>query len=174
MCMFHLVLPLFPHYRTFDANLSKHFYHKWTPTLLESISSICIIVTPGNHPFSLLIYRPKSMKSVLLTVCWASCSDSARLSVCPGWVFSCLSVVSSIQLIRAEWPSLYFCRAEPRASRSVCLQLNRERLSEHLKQNNIVYCTYKRKFSIKYAHITDFKQDNGMLHVLSVYISQNN
>ncbi len=69
---------------------SEHFYHKWTP---EHFNLVLI----GNHPFSRSIYGSES-----LTVCWASCSDSALLSVCPGCVFSCLSVVSSIHLMRAE------------------------------------------------------------------------
>lgn len=56
------------------------------------------------------------------TVCWASCSDRDLLSVCSGWVFSCFSVVSSIQRIRPEWLSLYCCSTEPTISRSACLQ----------------------------------------------------
>lgn len=69
-------------------------------------------------------YVPAKKTSLKLwpTICWMSCSDRAFLLVCSGWVFSCFSVVSSIQRIRPEWPSLYCCSTEPIISRSACLQ----------------------------------------------------
>ncbi|TNN50808.1 hypothetical protein EYF80_039020 [Liparis tanakae] len=63
----------------------------------------------------------------------ALCSDSARLSVRPGRVFSCRSVVSSIQPIRAEWPDRYRRSAELRASRSLRLPRGEGRSSSALR-----------------------------------------